>query len=284
MKQKSLLRMSGEVVWYMVVFLLIQIFVTYAVSIAEVLIAGGDMKSIAANGGASLKEISATGLIVSNIVSSLITILIFLRAKWTLWSRDYLASRPWGVVFWVIILSFGLVIPSMWMQEQLHLEMPEAVEKMFTDMCSTPYGYFTLAILAPWAEEVVFRGAILRQLLKIFSRQMHWIPIVISAVIFGAAHMNMAQGANAALLGLLLGWMYYRTDSIFPGIVFHWSNNTIAFIVTRLRPDMADASLTDICGGDANKALLYVGFSMLIVLPALFQLFMRLKRGKEKKR
>ena len=276
--------MSGEVIWYMVVFLLIQVIVQGTASVVEAYLAEGDLKSAFANGLANADNIGITVLIISNVVSSLLTIIIFLKAKWTLWARDYLASRPWGVVFWVIILSFGLVIPLMWMQEQLHLEMPEAVEKMFTDMCSTPYGYFTLAILAPWAEEVVFRGAILRQLLKIFSRQMHWIPIVISAVIFGAAHMNMAQGANAALLGLLLGWMYYRTDSIFPGIVFHWSNNTIAYIVTRLRPDLADASLTDICGGDANKALLYVGFSMLIVLPALFQLFMRLKRGKEKKR
>jgi membrane protease YdiL (CAAX protease family) len=268
----------------MVVFLLIQVIVQGTASVVEAYLAEGDLKSAFANGLANADNIGITALIISNVMSSLLTIIIFLKAKWTLWARDYLASRPWGVVFWVIILSFGLVIPLMWMQEQLHLEMPEAVEKMFTDMCSTTYGYFTLAILAPWAEEVVFRGAILRQLLKIFSRQMHWIPIVISAVIFGAAHMNMAQGANAALLGLLLGWMYYRTDSIFPGIVFHWANNTIAYIVTRLRPDLADASLTDICGGDANKALLYVGFSMLIVLPALFQLFMRLKRGKEKKR
>ena len=282
MKRKSLLRMSGEVIWYMVVFLLIQVIVQGIASVVEAYLAEGDLKSAFANGLANADNIGITALIISNVVSSLLTIIIFLKAKWTLWARDYLATRPWGVVFWVIILSFGLIIPTMWLQEELHLEMPKEMEELFTSVCSTPYGYFTLAVLAPWAEEVVFRGAILRKLLEIFSHQMHWVAIVISAIIFGAVHMNMAQGVNAFVLGLLLGWMFYRTGSIFPGIVLHWANNTIAYILVRLRPDLSDASLTDICGGDENKVLLYVGFSMLIVIPAIFQLFIRMKKPQKR--
>lgn len=282
MKRKSLLRMSGEVIWYMVVFLLIQVIVQGIASVVEAYLAEGDLKSAFANGLANADNIGITALIISNVVSSLLTIIIFLKAKWTLWARDYLATRPWGVVFWVIILSFGLIIPTMWLQEELHLEMPKEMEELFTSVCSTPYGYFALAVLAPWAEEVVFRGAILRKLLEIFSHQMHWVAIVISAIIFGAVHMNMAQGVNAFVLGLLLGWMFYRTGSIFPGIVLHWANNTIAYILVRLRPDLSNASLTDICGGDENKVLLYVGFSMLIVIPAIFQLFIRMKKPQKR--
>ena len=282
MKRKSLLRMAGEVIWYMVVFLLIQVIVQGIASVVEAYLAEGDLKSAFANGLANADNIGITALIISNVVSSLLTIIIFLKAKWTLWARDYLATRPWGVVFWVIILSFGLIIPTMWLQEELHLEMPKEMEELFTLVCSTPYGYFALAVLAPWAEEVVFRGAILRKLLEIFSHQMHWVAIVISAIIFGAVHMNMAQGVNAFVLGLLLGWMFYRTGSIFPGIVLHWANNTIAYILVRLRPDLSNASLTDICGGDENKVLLYVGFSMLIVIPAIFQLFIRMKKPQKR--
>ncbi len=276
------MRMAGEVIWYMVVFLLIQVIVQGIASVVEAYFAEGDLKSAFANGLANADNIGITALIISNVVSSLLTIIIFLKAKWTLWARDYLATRPWGVVFWVIILSFGLIIPTMWLQEELHLEMPKEMEELFTSVCSTPYGYFTLAVLAPWAEEVVFRGAILRKLLEIFSHQMHWVAIVISAIIFGAVHMNMAQGVNAFVLGLLLGWMFYRTGSIFPGIVLHWANNTIAYILVRLRPDLSNASLTDICGGDENKVLLYVGFSMLIVIPAIFQLFIRMKKPQKR--
>ena len=239
--------MSGEVIWYMVVFLLIQVIVQGIASVVEAYLAEGDLKSAFANGLANADNIGITALIISNVVSSLLTIIIFLKAKWTLWARDYLATRPWGVVFWVIILSFGLIIPTMWLQEELHLEMPKEMEELFTSVCSTPYGYFTLAVLAPWAEEVVFRGAILRKLLEIFSHQMHWVAIVISAIIFGAVHIN-----------------------------------TIAYILVRLRPDLSNASLTDICGGDENKVLLYVGFSMLIVIPAIFQLFIRMKKPQKR--
>ena len=42
---------------------------------------------------------------------------------------------------------------------------------------------------------------------------------MISAAIFGLAHANVAQFVNALLLGLLLGWMYYRTKSLVPGIL-----------------------------------------------------------------
>jgi hypothetical protein len=109
----------------MVVFLLIQVIVQGTASVVEAYLAGGDLKSSFANGLANADNIGITALIISNVVSSLLTIIIFLKAKWTLWARDYLATRPWGVVFWVIILSFGLIIPTMWLQEELHLEMPK---------------------------------------------------------------------------------------------------------------------------------------------------------------
>ena len=73
--------------------------------------------------------------------------------------------------------------------------------------------------------------------------------------------------------------MYWRTGSIVPGIVFHWVNNTIAYVVSRLMPGLTDADLIDLCGGDLRRELLYVAFSLCIFLPALFQLHHRMKRS-----
>ena len=72
--------------------------------------------------------------------------------------------------------------------------------------------------------------------------------------------------------------MYWRTGSIVPGIVFHWVNNTIAYVVCMLMPGMTDADLIDLCGGDLRRELLYVASSLCIFLPALFQLHRRMKR------
>jgi membrane protease YdiL (CAAX protease family) len=128
--------------------------------------------------------------------------------------------------------------------------------------------------LAPLAEELVFRGAVLRALLRWNSR--HWVGISISALLFALIHMNPAQMPHAFLIGLLLGWMYYRTDSIVPGVVYHWVNNTVAYVLFNLYPD-PDLTLMDLFGSQ-QRVLMALGFSLCIFLPALFQLNLRLKK------
>ena len=223
-----------------------------------------------ANDGMALAIITAA--------SSVVTILVFMLLRWSPFSRTYLRSRPWGVLFWVFVLTFGTIIPSEWLLEQLDMEMPKSMQHMFEQIMSTPVGYVAIGLLAPLAEEMVFRGAILRVLLKVFDRRWHWLPIVISAVLFGAVHGNMAQFLHAMLLGLLLGWLYYRTDSIVPGVVLHWVNNSIAYIIFNLLPQATEGKLIDLFAGNQRAVWMALGFSLCILLPSLFQLNERMKR------
>ena len=149
---------------------------------------------------------------------------------------------------------------------------------MFSRMMNHPLGYFALAILGPVAEEVVFRGAILRSLLGLFDKRLHWLAIFISALLFAIAHGNMAQGVNALLLGLLLGWLYYHTGSIIPGIAFHWMNNTLAYITLKLMPGSAGMTFTEMCGGDTRRIVLYTFFSLCVLLPSLYQLAGKIRK------
>ena len=136
------------------------------------------------------------------------------------------------------------------------------------------WGYFVVGLLAPLAEEMVFRGAILRSLLR--WKQNPWVGIAISALLFAVVHMNPAQMPHAFLIGLLLGWMYWRTDSIVPGVVYHWVNNTVAYILYNIYPD-PDLTLVEMFGSE-QKVLMALGFSLLIFLPSLFQLNQRLAK------
>ena len=86
-------------------------------------------------------------------------------------------------------------------------------------------------------------------LLGLMSKKNHWVAIMISAAIFGLAHANVAQFVNALLLGLLLGWMYYRTKSLVPGILLHWVNNTMAYVLSNIMPQ-SDGKLIDLFYGD----------------------------------
>ena len=78
-------------------------------------------------------------------------------------------------------------------------------------------------------------------------------------------------------MGLLLGWMYMRTRSIVPGIIFHFANNTMAFFLYRLFPNAADKTLVEFYGDNMTNVLMAVAFSLMIFGAALYQLNFRLQ-------
>ena len=78
--------------------------------------------------------------------------------------------------------------------------------------------------LGPILEELVFRGVIFSMLEKSKIKPL-WI-ILITAVLFGAVHLNLVQGVYAAALGLFLGFLRYKYGSILISIVAHIILNT----------------------------------------------------------
>ena len=218
--------------------------------------------------------VDATGLIITTALADVTTLLLFLLLHWAEVSRHWVRTRPWTVLFWCVLAAFGAIIPSTYLQEMMP-ELPNWAEREFELIMNNRFGYFIVGLLAPLAEELVFRGAILRALLRWKSNP--WIGIVISAIMFSAIHMNPAQMPHAFLIGILLGWMYYRTDSIVPGVVYHWVNNTIAYVLFAFYPD-PDMKLTDFFGGSQQTVLLAVAFSLCILVPSIYQLNLRMKK------
>lgn len=217
-------------------------------------------------------------LALTSVFSSVITLVVFLKTKWTPISRNYLLSKPWLTLLWVALFALGAMIPLEFVYEHIGLEMDETRGRIFEGLLKEPWGYVAVGILAPLTEEVVFRGAILRTLLGMMSKRNHWVAIMISAAIFGAVHGNAAQFVNALLMGLLLGWMYYRTRSLVPGILLHWVNNTMAYILTNLLPQ-TDGKLIDLFHGDEKTVYYAVGFSLCILIPSFLQLVSRMKKA-----
>lgn len=246
---------------YTVVFAAIQVVVSMLVQGVWMLVMGKE------------SAMNATGMIITMAVFSVLTMVVFLWAKWSVVSRHWVRTRPWFVLFWCVLAALGALIPSVWIQEHMP-ELPNIVEGEFDMIMKDRWGYLVVGLLAPLAEEMVFRGAVLRSLLR--WKENPWIGIVISAVLFAVIHMNPAQMPHAFLIGLLLGWMYYRTDSIVPGVVYHWVNNTVAYVMYNLYPN-PDLTLVELFGTE-QKVLMALGCSLLIFLPSLFQLNQRLAK------
>ena len=246
---------------YTVIFGAIQVVVSFIVQGIWTLVMGKDT------------VMNATGMIITMAVFSILTMAVFLLAKWSVVSRHWVRTRPWFVLFWCVVAALGAIVPSVWLQEHMP-ELPNVVEGEFDMIMKDRWGYLVVGLLAPLAEEMVFRGAILRSLLR--WKQNPWVGIAISALLFAVVHMNPAQMPHAFLIGLLLGWMYWRTDSIVPGVVYHWVNNTVAYILYNIYPD-PDLTLVEMFGSE-QKVLMALGCSLLIFLPSLFQLNQRLAK------
>lgn len=274
---RVVLRVVVDIMGFLVVFALLQIMAMKTVSLF-ILLYSGMAFQCALQHAFQTSVLSSNGIILSSGLSGVLTILLFVWRKWANVSTSFLSCKSVIPICWIILLALGTLFPSTWMVEQMQVDVPTNIEQVLTMLLSSSWGYLVVGILTPIAEELIFRGAILRILLQSFRYQRVWIWIVLSAFIFALAHGNMAQLPHAFLMGLLLGWMYVRTNSVFPGIIFHWANNSLVFLLYQINSDLSHQRVIEMVGG--SKAILYAVMllSLIIVLISLYQLSLCLQK------
>lgn len=232
--------------WYIVVFLLLQLATQIVVMLVSLIINPPEIFTESA----ILASMTPMNLIISTSLSAFLTILVFHYTNWYRLTFDYLHRRPYKLLVWCMVFALAALVPSMWLEEQMNVTMDEQYAQLFEKLMSHPAGYISISLLVPVAEEIVFRGALLHKLLEICQGGKYWVAIVISALVFGLIHGNQAQFIHAMLLGLVLGWLYYRTRSVIPGIAVHWVNNTVAFLVGSMVEGGQDMTVNELFGSD----------------------------------
>ncbi|MDI6619668.1 MAG: type II CAAX endopeptidase family protein [Clostridiales bacterium] len=88
-----------------------------------------------------------------------------------------------------------------------------------------------IVVIAPIFEETLFRGVILRGLLKNYGVLK---ALIVTSVLFGILHFNIAQLITASILGLMLGFIFIKTGSLILCILFHALNNGLSIIIYEL--------------------------------------------------
>ena len=90
------------------------------------------------------------------------------------------------------------------------------------------FGVILIAVVAaPLIEEILFRGIVFRSIRKIIPG---WVPIILSAAMFGAYHMNMVQAVYATFMGIVAAIIYEKTNNLMYPILVHVANNLIGAI------------------------------------------------------
>jgi len=133
---------------------------------------------------------------------------------------------PWLYMALPLLVLVQAVLLSS-LLEFLHL--PNIAEASFRDLVKHPVlAFVVMCVAAPVLEELTFRGIILKGLLRNYHP---WVAIGQSALLFGLIHLNPLQIVGAGIIGLLVGWLYYRTQSLWLCIAAHALNNFYAFLV-----------------------------------------------------
>ena len=86
--------------------------------------------------------------------------------------------------------------------------------------------FLIIAILAPFLEELFFRGFIYRIFTKTWPL---WLGSILSALLFALIHFQLQTIIPLFILGLILNFAYQKTGSVWTSVAFHSFNNSIAF-------------------------------------------------------
>ena len=90
---------------------------------------------------------------------------------------------------------------------------------------------FLMAFIPSVCEELAFRGFIFGGLLRQKGRLR---AVMVTAILFGVSHGVLQQSIAATFMGILLGWIALRTGSVLPGMLIHFTNNSLSVSMDRI--------------------------------------------------
>ena len=176
---------------------------------------------------------------VNELVFFLMPVTLLARRKRWRW-RDAYALRPApakaivaaalaGLGLWIFNATLVTDIESILVRYVGPNMIPEDIVSGLSPMQLAAF-IFGLVALAPFCEEVFFRG----MMQKAYSRCGEKQAFIITSVLFGLYHAlnGVSNVIPATVIGFALGYSALKTGSIWPGIALHTANNLLAGLAT----------------------------------------------------
>tara|TARA_B100001287_G_scaffold276851_1_gene290078 strand:- start:11098 stop:11688 length:591 start_codon:yes stop_codon:yes gene_type:complete len=193
-----------------------------------------------------------------------------------------------AICIMVLILPFisstmeiikSLNLPEYIIQSDRELDQTTKKFLKMSNYSDLLFNILLIAIIPAIGEELVFRGYLQKKISKRLSN-IH-ISICITAVIFSAVHFHFQAFIARFILGLVLGYLFVWSKSIWLPILAHFINNFQALLVSffMLNNKLEIDHKLEYSNTQHTLGL----FSLLSVLMLLFILHQHLKYENEKK-
>ena len=167
------------------------------------------------------------------------------------------------------VLSLVMAISALFAFDMLFqvLDIPDIFEQQFLEMTKSWAGFIGICIVGPIMEEIMMRRVIMTEIAKATSHV--WWGIIISAAIFSVIHGNPIQMVFALPAGIIFGWLYHKTGSLFVPICIHIINNTISFFAIKFNLDL-QISLFDTLGTIIFLVLTVISIVSIILIHTFY--------------
>ena len=243
------------IIYYFLYQLLFTTIVTIPTVWAQLMNNGGDVNAFT---GA---ETSTTMVGLTMVLSGIAMIwhlIHFKYVKFNLKSFSEVSGKTIGVSIPLIVA--GMLFINLCSE---FLGLPDLMQDTFLGMSRNVFGIISITIMAPLVEELLFRGAIQGYMLRKGMKPLN--AILIASAIFGIVHMNPIQIPFAFAIGLIFGWLYYRTGSVVPGIIGHFINNSIACLqMATLTEEEFNTKTIEWLGAGPTYALFAISLAVMI--------------------
>ncbi|MBN2731172.1 MAG: CPBP family intramembrane metalloprotease [Balneolaceae bacterium] len=248
--------------WIVAAFLLFQIFANVLGIILILIRSAGSMENFDA---ANAMELVAQNIDLIFVANSSGQILFLGLATW-LFCRlhtnrqnrpSFLRFRLYENTAKILGLVFVLMLvvqPVIWFlgwlnsfvpvpetMEAMQMQQMEMIQSYLTSDGMVLIALFNIALVPAICEEILFRGYVLRSFEK--SWGIMW-AIVISGIIFGMFHLQLANVLPLASIGILLAFMTWISQSLYPAMLAHFVNNGASVLVGKYYPETAFSELS----------------------------------------
>ena len=175
---------------------------------------------------------------VAQVVAYLVGLFLILRVHAPEASiRDFLAIRRTNVAFYPLAIGIGLAaqmpVQSLYaMIERRWPSSPEAEDrlvKIFAE-CGTAKRALLgviLVLVGPLVEEVLFRGALFRPMLK---RNPAVIVVTFTSIAFALAHLVPQSFVPMVIAGAAMGIVRAQSGSLGPSLLLHATFNSVPYV------------------------------------------------------
>jgi len=159
-----------------------------------------------------------------------------------------------GLFVTLSAVLFIVIQPAIWYLGYLNslIPMPESfselqqsqyemIENFLRSDGAMMLALFHIGMVPAVCEEVLFRGYVMRAFEKSWGI---WTAIIVSGLMFGLYHMQLANLLPLATLGILLALVTWLSNSILPAIFAHFVNNGGAVVLATFFPDVVFADIS----------------------------------------